>query len=164
MDEPRLELDGRYPDYDSPFRAIFEELPRASADQIDNLFYQKVIKLGIDIDKDKLVAALKQDSERYKEAYRRGYVTAQNEDWVTDHFPEKTGDYLVTLFSDSIMENYVIPCRYEQRPNPNPHRFYDGDRDISEYVIAWIKFPEPYDKTHDAILSEEEDSWDAHHL
>ena len=89
-------------------------------------------------------------------------------EWVTDRMPEETGDYLVTLYGDSIGENYVIPCRYESRPYTNPCRFYSAsryskDEDITDYVIAWMKFPEAYAETHNPINSIEKDAWVSQH-
>lgn len=65
-----------YPEYDSTMRLIFqkqEEIAKDIANQVDNAVYKAVHKIGVDIDKDKLVQALTQDKERYVEAYRNGY-------------------------------------------------------------------------------------------
>ena len=90
-------------------------------------------------------------------------------EWIKDVFPKEAGDYLVTLYGDSMCENYVIPCRYESRPYNNPCRFYSAsrynkDEDVTDYVIAWIKIPKPYEETHNPINSVGEDAWMTQHL
>jgi hypothetical protein len=90
-------------------------------------------------------------------------------EWATNRLPEETGDYLVTIYGDSIGENYVIPCRYEGRPDNTPRRFYSDsrygkDEDITDYVVAWMKLPKAYCETHNPINSVGEDAWMSQHL
>ena len=65
--------------YDSPLTAIFskvDEIIQEKAKQLDDQCYQAVTNAGISVDRDKLVEALKQDKQRYQEAYNRGYRDA----------------------------------------------------------------------------------------
>ena len=64
-----------YPEYDSPFRLITEQIATDVAEQIDDMCYKALKKVAVDVDKETLLSALRQDSERYREAYRRGYET-----------------------------------------------------------------------------------------
>jgi hypothetical protein len=63
--------------WDSPIKLVFEQastdLHKAKEAAIDNAVMEAVVKIGIDIDKDTLTAALQQDRERYIEAYKEGY-------------------------------------------------------------------------------------------
>ena len=65
--------------YDSPITMVTSEVYRKWGERIDELVMHAVNEIGVDIDKDKLVAALTQDKERYEEAYQRGYDHAKNE-------------------------------------------------------------------------------------
>ena len=68
-----------YPDYDSPIVVnIIDTMAKQIATNIDNSVVNVIHKAGIDIDKDKLVSAMKQDKERYEEAYRRGLEGGYN--------------------------------------------------------------------------------------
>lgn len=90
--------------------------------------------------------------------------------WHTKEMPEEKGEYLVTIFADSIMENIVIPCRWDDFPVDTPCRFHrltdkeGGIEDITDYVIAWTKYPDPYDKTHNPINSTDSFAWTTQHI
>ena len=64
-----------YPEYDSPFRLITEQIATDAAEQIDDMCYEALKKVAVDVDKETLLSALRHDSERYREAYRKGYET-----------------------------------------------------------------------------------------
>lgn len=61
----------KHPEYDSPFELIATQI----ASNIDAMCWKAVQRVGINVDSDKLLAALNQDSERYREAYKNGYDT-----------------------------------------------------------------------------------------
>jgi hypothetical protein len=65
----------KYPEYDSPFELTISDIATQVARDIDKMALKAVQKVGISVDKDKLLAALKQDAERYREAYAHGYDT-----------------------------------------------------------------------------------------
>ena len=68
-----------YPDYDSPIALnIIDAMAEQIATNIDNSVVNAIHKAGIDIDKDKFVSAMKQDKERYEEAYRHGFEGGYN--------------------------------------------------------------------------------------
>ena len=65
-------------EYDSPIEinftdSIIESMSKEIAEHIDNETFQAVLHAGFYIDREKMVAALKQDKHRYEEAYSRGY-------------------------------------------------------------------------------------------
>ena len=65
----------KYPEYDSPFELTISDIATQVGKDIDKMTLKAVQKVGISVDKDKLLAALKQDAERYREAYAHGYDT-----------------------------------------------------------------------------------------
>ena len=69
-----------YPEYDSPFHVTFQskvdDIVKNAAETLDAEIWKAVLRWRVDVDEQTMVAALKQDAERYREAYRRGYETA----------------------------------------------------------------------------------------
>lgn len=80
----------------------------------------------------------------------------QQKNWITDKLPDKPGLYLCTFYGDSIMENYVAPCEYICKPYHAFNKFLPYDytfgvsevtrKDLTNDVIAWMPFPEPYNR------------------
>ena len=71
-----------YPEYDSPIELIVDEMSKQVADQVDDMTAKALIKftqrMGIDVDKDKMLDILYADQRRYRDAYRKGYETAES--------------------------------------------------------------------------------------
>ena len=65
----------KHPEYDSPFELTMSDMITQIARDIDEMSWQAVQRVGINVDKDKLLIALRQDAERYREAYANGYDT-----------------------------------------------------------------------------------------
>ena len=65
----------KHPEYDSPFELIISDITTQTARNIDEMCWQAIQRAGINVDKEKLLIALKQDAERYREAYANGYDT-----------------------------------------------------------------------------------------
>lgn len=65
--------------YDSPISIemgpaqIMEDIARKAAGEIDNMTMAAVGKVGVNVDRDKLLQALQADRTRYEEAYWRGW-------------------------------------------------------------------------------------------
>ena len=87
-----------------------------------------------------------------------------DKEWETVEMPKEKGDYLVTVYDDSVGENIVLHCRWDDLPVGTEPRFWYGKEDITDYVIAWVKYPAAYDKTHNPILSDSEDAWVSQHM
>ena len=69
-------------DYDSPIRLFYQQIDNMTkqiSGSVDEAVYQEVCKIGIDIDKEKLLSAIHHDRERYDEAFRKGYNKAQED-------------------------------------------------------------------------------------
>ena len=65
----------KHPEYDSPLVLNVSDIATQMAKNIDEMSWKAIQRVGIDVDKDKLLAALKQDSERYRKAFANGYNT-----------------------------------------------------------------------------------------
>lgn len=65
----------KHPEYDSPFELVMSDITAQMAKSVDETCWQAVQRVGINVDKEKLLIALKQDAERYREAYANGYDT-----------------------------------------------------------------------------------------
>ena len=119
-----------YPEYDSPLNFVFSPLESVMkeigdniAKKIDDSTYEAVLNAHIEIDRDKLIAALNQDSERYREAYRKGYETAENHMYS----PSQVAEILTDLFGDPCACNFNgidewLPehCEFRDTCCPNP--------------------------------------------
>lgn len=65
----------KYPEYDSPFELVMSDITTKIAGNIDDMCWQAVQRVGVNVDKDKLILALELDSDRYRKAFRRGEET-----------------------------------------------------------------------------------------
>ena len=65
----------KHPEYDSPFELTMSDIATQIAKNIDENCWHAVQRVGINVDKNKLLNALRQDAERYREAYANGYDT-----------------------------------------------------------------------------------------
>ena len=71
-------------DYDSPIEIDFatnliSNMTKELAEHIDNETFHAICQAGFYIDREKMVQILKQDKERYADAYRRGYAKRDEE-------------------------------------------------------------------------------------
>ena len=65
----------KYPEYDSPFELTMSDITTQMARNIDEACWQAIQRVGINVDKEKMLIALKQDAERYREAFSKGHDT-----------------------------------------------------------------------------------------
>ena len=65
----------KHPEYDSPFELVMSDITTQIARNIDEMCWNAVQRVGINVDKYKLLTALRQDAKRYHEAYANGYDT-----------------------------------------------------------------------------------------
>ena len=65
----------KYPEYDSPFELVMSDITTQMARNIDEMCWQAVQRVGVNVNKDTLLLALEYDSARYREAFRRGEET-----------------------------------------------------------------------------------------
>ena len=102
-----------YPEYDSPFRLITEQIATDVAEQIDDMCYKALKKVAVDVDKETLLSALRQDSERYREAYRKGHETGykKREDEIIrcrdcKHFGYTNSHWFCKMLSSCVDEDW----------------------------------------------------------
>ena len=65
----------KYPEYDSPIELTISDITTQMARNIDEACWQAIQRVGINVDKEKMLIALKQDAERYREAFSKGHDT-----------------------------------------------------------------------------------------
>ena len=65
----------KHPEYDSPFEVNMSDITTRMAKNFDDACWKAVQRVEINADKEKLLSALRQDAERYREAYANGYDT-----------------------------------------------------------------------------------------
>ena len=65
----------KHPEYDSPFGLTISDITTQMARNIDEMCWQAIQRVGINVDKETLLTALKHDAERYRKAYANGYDT-----------------------------------------------------------------------------------------
>ena len=113
----------KYPEYDSPFELTISDITTQMARNIDEMSWQAVQRVGINVDKEKLLIALKQDAERYREAYANGYDTGY----------EKRDDDIVRCkdckYRDP--EDFKCDCGHDihwELPRPDDWFCADGER------------------------------------
>ena len=85
-------------DYDSPIKMIFNNISEQinkKGKELDNVVFGEIAKVGITIDKDKLVSILQNDQQRYRDAYTKGYLDALTkfQSAFNRAFAELSGDY-----------------------------------------------------------------------
>ena len=108
--------------YDSPIDLIYNQISTDMNYQLDDAIYKQVLCVGIDIDKDKLLSALQQDSKRYREAFDKGYGEAKKNLYdvhdVAKLLTELFGDDCACNFN-GIDEWLPYCCEYaDECPNP----------------------------------------------
>ena len=68
--------------------------------------------------------------------------------WITDKDPDRPGEYLCTVYSDTLGYDYVTICYYSCRPWHGVTGWsHNYDKDLtSDDVIAWQHLPDPYEQ------------------
>jgi hypothetical protein len=112
-----------YTEYDSPLNIVYQHIGKECAKKIDDMIYTALCSVSIEVDKEKLLEILKQDSKRYREAYRRGYATAESNMYSATQVAEIMAD----LFGDSCACNFNgidewLPehCEFSDTHCPDP--------------------------------------------
>ena len=63
--------------YDFPISEQIGALQTMMAEEHDKMILRAVQQIGIQIDQDSLVQAIKNDRQRYEEAYKKGYADCE---------------------------------------------------------------------------------------
>lgn len=134
--------------YKSPIEIFQTEIDM----QMEGEILKSIQRVGVSVDKEELLKALKYDRDQYS----KGYEEAKRESrWipVTDHLPQEEGWYQCSCydpkaFSDGLVRDlYFYPGIKEFVDNIR--YFCNGLKDIekyywTKYVVAWKPLPEPY--------------------
>lgn len=109
--------------YDSPITLVYNEIANKVSEQLDSATYKAIVNAGIDVDKEKLISALKSDSDRYRKAYNKGYEDAKKNLYdihdVAELLTELFGDGCACNFND-IDEWLPYCCEYRETECPHP--------------------------------------------
>lgn len=129
-------------DYESPVKVFQDEIQM----QIENEIMKAVCRVGVEVDKEELLKALKYDRGQYEKGYKDGKNASE---WipVSERLPEDRKEKLVYLSSNRI----AVAVYNEHRLSHSdcsigwgyrvPYGYIDFEK---ETVIAWQPLPEPY--------------------
>ena len=62
-----------YSMYDSPMALTYKELSRQHEEAVEGMIWHSLNEIGIEIDKERLIAILEGDKKSYEDGYRKGY-------------------------------------------------------------------------------------------
>lgn len=133
-------------DYKSPITVLQTQIEA----QLEGEILKAVHKVGVLVDKEELVKALKNDREQYEKGYDDGFDDGFNTiKWIpcSERLPKDRKEKLVYLST-----NRITVAVYNEHRLPHSgdsigwgYRVPDGYIDFeNEYVIAWQPLPEPY--------------------
>lgn len=131
LDIPKPEVD--WSGWESPIEMSYREISRQYEEAEDRMVWNSLHEMGINIDKERLIAVIEGDKKSYADGYRKGYEDGIRDRWIpiTERKPEEDGEYLFSIRSslgDYVMEGWVRDGEY---------RLYD--------VVAWMPLPKPYE-------------------
>jgi hypothetical protein len=128
--------------WNSPIDIIQEIVNDYNEKLLDNVVTQ-CIKVGITVDKDELLKALKYDREQYEKGYRDGKMDSHMFERVEEKLPNRTRDCLVVVeigYFDEGFRTEVRSARYDAENNSwHVHRSEKPEY-IGE-VKAWMYTP-----------------------
>lgn len=114
--------------YESPIR-IIEHIEQRICGAMEDEIYKTVVRMGIDVNKEELVKALKYDRQQYLKGYHDGQPG-----WIpcSVGMPEEDGEYLCD-YNGHIHIGQMI----------NGHFRHYGEI-VDHLIIAWQPLPEPW--------------------
>ena len=130
--------------YKSPIDVLLADIQHQIAKQQDGEIYKAVVSVGINVDKEELIRALRYDRDQYEKGYADGQADALRWIPVTERLPD-TQDYdwvlaQITLKPECI---YGVPVVAELRAD-GWYDAYDNMIDGKyEKVTHWMPLPEP---------------------
>ena len=65
--------------YDCPIHEVISPLKTMMANEHDRVLMKVIQEVGIEIDQESLVQAIRNDKQRYEEAYKKGYSDCHKE-------------------------------------------------------------------------------------
>lgn len=132
--------------WNSPIDIVQEIVNDYNEKLLDNVVTQ-CIKVGITVDKDELLKALKYDRGQYIHGYSEGVNDSNKFDRVEEKLPNRTRDCLVVVeigYFDEGSKTEVRSARYDAEYNSwHVHRS-DKPEYIGE-VKAWMPLPDSWE-------------------
>ena len=124
-----------------PIEIIQTQIQMKMEDEI----MKAVQNVGIQVDKEELLKALKYDREQYEKGYQDGLNADR---WIPCHekLPNSNGVYQITRgIIDVIYPVRIQTCAYFDGQNTwhNDNRVNHG-REYLKDVVAWMERPDPY--------------------
>ncbi len=121
--------------YKSPIEIMHDELKM----EMEGEVLKAVQRVGVNVDKEELIKALKYDRNQYKKGYEAGLSACK---WIpcSERLPEVQKDCLVTAKYSGFMGMYGT---WVKTGYLNSKWAWNGDCFGGE-VVAWMPLPEPY--------------------
>lgn len=106
--------------------------------QIEGEIFRAVQDVGVTVERDELIKALKYDREQYEKGYRDGSLGYEFNKWVSveDMLPDENGTYLVVGKSNSVHTAHFYK---EHTINGKTFSAHFSNR----YVRYWQPLPQP---------------------
>ena len=122
-------------DYESPINAFQKQIEMQVERQMENHILKAVSEVGVTVDKEELLKALKYDREQYEKGYQDGLNANR---WIpcSERLPEKYGDYLCCDDYGEVIFGY--PCKTKEG------FIVETENDIMYDCVAWMPSPAPY--------------------
>lgn len=117
--------------YESPINVFQKQIEV----QMEGEILKAVSEVGVTVDKEELLKALKYDREQYEKGYQDGLNANR---WIpcSERLPEKYGDYLCC---DAYGE-FVLGYPYKTEEG----FIVETENDIMYDCVAWMPSPAPY--------------------
>lgn len=130
-------------DYKSPIEIWHSEMEM----QLEGEVLKACQRVGVNVDRDELLKALKYDRGQFDKGYQYGLNADK---WIPceERLPSESGKYLVTeMVRTALRKYYTVGSSYfngETWHSDFKGKF--GGKDIGRTVIAWQPLPQPYKK------------------
>lgn len=132
--------------YQSPIEVIYSQVRTQIVEEEERQILKAVHEVGVDVDREELIKALKYDRHQYKKGFEDGKKSV----WVdvNERLPEKNGSYLV-MISEFGLTRFPMVADFANNiriwtldEGENRPGFHIGDNEIKT-VVAWMEIP-PY--------------------
>ena len=136
----------KHPEYDSPFELVVSDITTQMAKSIDEMCWQAVQRVGINVDKEKMLLALHQDAERYRAAYANGYDTGyekRDDDIVRCKDCKHRSKEMYDYYSDP--NNKVYVCQIHDLAKKPDWYCADGERKSADEILMEEMDADPLD-------------------
>lgn len=72
LDIPKPEID--WSGWESPIQMTYREISRQHEEAVEGMIWHSLNEIGIEIDKERLIAVIEGDKQSYKDGYLKGYL------------------------------------------------------------------------------------------